>query len=472
MSIAQTVYDRLPARSRSVAASARGFYLNWWRYGRESERLVEKALERDSWTSDQWADWQSERLQLVLQRALRSVPYYKAIGATLPWPHKDETAPSLDAWPILEKRQLREMSRAFISDDCRTSKMFREHTSGTTGTSLDIWLTKETVRSWYALFEARCRRWYGVSRHDRWAIVGGQLVVPVQQKRPPFWVWNAGMNQLYLSSYHLSPDMIDGYLDALVRYRVSYILGYPSAMYRLALRALRSKRKDIRLKVAITNAEPVYNYQRDAITAAFTCPVRETYGMAEIVAAASECAEGSLHQWPEVGIIEVAGSSPAGEFICTGLLNKDMPLIRYRVGDRGTLSDRKCACGKGLPVVEKIEGRNDDVLFTRDGRAVGRLDPVFKGDLGIEEAQIIQHSLAEVHVKYVRGEEFGPRQGDDLKARIQERLGDMHVRLEEVTAIPRTARGKFKAVVCNLPAEVRREIEYGPLENLNSTATK
>lgn len=464
MSIAQTVYSRLPARSRSLAASARGFYLSWWRYGKESERLIEEALERDSWTSDQWSDWQAERLQLVLNRAFRSVPYYKALGAALLSPINGESARALDNWPILEKRQLREMSRAFIPDDCRTSKMFHENTSGTTGTAIDIWLTKETLRQWYALFEARCRRWYGVSRHDRWAIVGGQLVVPVQQRKPPFWVWNAGMNQLYLSSYHLSPEMIDGYLDALVRYRVKYILGYPSAMYRLAMRAIRSKRRNVRLTVAIANAEPVYDYQRETIAAAFSCPVRETYGMAEIVAAASECAEGSLHQWPEVGVIEVLGSAPEGEFVCTGLLNKDMPMIRYRVGDRGILSDRKCTCGKGLPVIEKIEGRNDDVIFTTDGRAVGRLDPVFKGDLGIEEAQIIQRSLSEVLVKYVRGEEFGPRQAALLKARIQDRLGDMTVRLEEVAAIPRTARGKFKAVICDLPTEVRREIQSAGTE--------
>jgi phenylacetate-coenzyme A ligase PaaK-like adenylate-forming protein len=77
--------------------------------------------------------------------------------------------------------------------------------------------------------EARCRRWYGVSKNDRWAIFGGQLVTPVQQKKPPFWIWNAGMKQLYMSSYHLAPDSTAHYLDALLKYRVRYILGYPSA---------------------------------------------------------------------------------------------------------------------------------------------------------------------------------------------------------------------------------------------------
>lgn len=459
MSVALEIYNRLPARSKSVVASARGYYLSWWRYGKDTERFVDEAIERESWDRATWSQWQSDRLEFVLDRAVRHVPHYRDMSSDL-----RDRADRLDKWPVLEKQQLRAESRSFVADDSRISGMFHDHTSGTTGTSLDIWLTKDTVRRWYGLFEARCRRWYGVSRHDRWAILGGQLVTPVKRQTPPFWVWNAGLNQLYLSSYHLSFELMDSYLDALAQYRVKYILGYPSAMYRLALSALRSKRKDIRLKVAVANAEPLYDYQRAAISAAFDCPVRETYGMAELAAAASECEEGSLHQWPEVGIIELDGrndDSSSGEFLCTGLLNTDMPLIRYRVGDRGTLSDRTCSCGRGLPVIEKIEGRNDDVLFTSDGRAVGRMDPVFKNDFAIEEAQIIQESLSAVTVKIVRGEGFDTQQADILKQRIQDRLGDINVTLEEVVAIPRTQRGKFRAVVCNLPAELRRDLESG-----------
>ena len=60
---------------------------------------------------------------------------------------------------------------------------------------------------------------------------------------------------------------------------------------------------------------------------------------AEAVAAASECTEGSLHLWPEVGHVELLddeGAAPVavgtpGRLICTGLINRDMPLIRFAV---------------------------------------------------------------------------------------------------------------------------------------------
>jgi phenylacetate-CoA ligase len=356
----------------------------------------------------------------------------------------------------------------FIADDCMRSTMFHDHTSGTTGSALDLWSKRETVKQWYALFEARCRRWNGVSRHDRWAILGGQLITPMKQRVPPFWIWNAGMNQLYLSSYHLSPDLIRHYFQAITKYRVKYILGYSSAIYSLAVEAIRQHRNDLKMDVVLTNAEPLYDYQRAAISEAFSCPVRETYGMAETVAAASECAHGRLHQWPEAGIIEVETDSSrgdlSGDLICTGLINGDMPLIRYRVGDYGKLSGSKCECGRTLPVIESIDGRNDDVLLTADGRQVGRLDPIFKHGLPIVEAQIIQESLTVLRIRYVPATDFNKKALTRLTDAVRERMGDVEVIYEELAAIPRTHSGKFRAVISKLPAAEKMHVSASRLE--------
>jgi len=297
-------------------------------------------------------------------------------------------------------------------------------------------------------------------------MLGGQLVTPERQRVPPYWVWNAGLRQLYMSSYHLSPASIPTYLDALVRYRVKYVLGYSSALYTLAQEAVATRRTDVRLLVTISNAEPLLEHQREAISAAFGCPVRETYGMAEAVAAASECEYGALHEWPEVGWVEfveqgspVAAGEP-GDFVCTSLINTDMPLVRYRVGDRGTAEDptRSCRCGRTLPMLREIEGRCDDVLYTRDGRGVGRLDPVFKGGLPLREAQIVQEALEMVRVRYVPALGFGSAHESVLVERLQSRLGPIRVVFEEVQAIPRTRNGKFRAVICELSAVERQRV--------------
>jgi phenylacetate-CoA ligase len=182
--------------------------------------------------------------------------------------------------------------------------------------------------------------------------------------------------------------------------------------------------------------------------------------MAEIVAAASECPDGHLHEWPEVGVTELlddegrpARPGEAGSVVATGLLNVEMPLIRYAVGDRLSMRTgaQCCSCGRGLPVVSGIDGRCDDTLVTRDGRRIGRMDPVFKAGLPIAEAQIVQESLDRLRVRYVPDAAFSPETETALRSAIRQRVGDMELILEPVTRIPRTANGKFRAVISEIP---------------------
>ncbi len=131
------------------------------------------------------------------------------------------------------------------------------------------------------------------------------MVAAPGRSRPPYWVWNAPMRQLYLSSYHLAPSTVRDYCEAMRRHGVVYLLGYPSAIAELARDAMEMGVTIPLLKVVISNAEPLLPDQRRLIQEVFGCPVRDTYGMAEMVAAAGECEHGTLHLWPEVGVVEV-----------------------------------------------------------------------------------------------------------------------------------------------------------------------
>jgi phenylacetate-CoA ligase len=418
---------------------------------------VAKARLRESWTTNQWQDWQQERLTQILFYAAKNVPYYRQH-----WEQRrqngDKASPELlENWPVLSKDTIRNSPKAFVADGVNLRRKIAEHTSGTTGKPLTLWMSKSAIQQWYTLFEARWRGWYGLSRHDRWGILGGQLIAPFSQKQPPFWVWNAGLNQLYFSSYHLKPDNIPAYIKAFRDHRLVYLLGYASSLYTLSQTALELNLQLPALKAVISNAEPLYAHQRETISRAFNCPVYDTYGLSENVCAASECSFGNLHLWPEVGVTEIledisdlpAPPGKVGRLICTGLLNKVMPLIRYEVGDRASLTDIKttCACGRDMPVLDTIDGRMDDVVITPDGRRVGRLDPVFKIGLRVREAQVIQESLTQLRVKYVPAAGFNVQDENLLIGRLQERVGEMQIILEEVISIHRSANGKFRAVI-------------------------
>lgn len=454
-------YHRLPYPLKTITASLRGYYLTMWRYGTETEAEIEQALSRERWSSEQWKVWKEERLAYILNRAVSKVPYYRDLWSERRRKGNRESWDVLGNWPILEKEAIRKNPRAFIADDCDPNKMFHEHTSGTSGKPIDLWWSRNTTRKWYALFETRCLRWHGLDRKDRWAILGGQLVTPVSRKQPPFWVWNAAMNQLYMSSYHLSKESAKYYLAEMDKRRINYLLGYASSLYALAQEAIREGIRPSNIEVALTNAEPLYKYQREVIEEAFGCPVRETYGMAEIVAAASECEKGSMHLWPEVGIVEISNDgldfeqgNATGEIIATGLINEDMPLIRYAVGDRAVINERiGCKCGRCLPLIQDIEGRTDDVIYTRDGRRIGRLDPVFKSRLPFVEVQIIQETFDVIRLLYVPDTGFTNETEKIIVQRLRDRLGPIQVIFESVLSIPRGPNGKFRAVISKLPPE-------------------
>lgn len=464
------LYHSLPPWTRSAVASARGAYLGFWRYNRRTPKLVEETLERDRWSAEQWKNYQEERLAFVLHRAATKVPYYREVWERRRRNGDKSSWQYLENWEILEKSVLRANPEAFVAEDCRTWRMFAEHTSGTTAKPVTLWRTREVQTEWYALLEARTRHWYGITREDRWGIFGGQRIVPVTDRKPPFWLWNSALHQLYMSSYHLAPDLIGYYLDAIAEHRVTYLLGYTSALYAVAKQILSVGRKDLRMKVVLTNAEPVTDLQRRVISAAFQCPLRETYGSAEIVGAGTECEHGAMHMWPEVGIVknlpemDMVENQIENELICTGLLNADMPLIRYRMGDCAQVgaefaTGASCQCGRTLPVIRGLEGRIDDILYTADGRAVGRMDPAFKGSMPIHEAQIVQEELDRIRIRYVPAPGFDERTRRDIVHAIHEFMGKVEVVLEQVPQVPREKNGKFRAVICKVPLSKRRQLK-------------
>ena len=87
------------------------------------------------------------------------------------------------------------------------------------------------------------------------------------------------------------------------------------------------------------------------------------------------------------------------------------------------------------------------MLVTTDGRQVGRLDPVFKGGMHLLEAQVIQVARDEVHVKIVPAAGYSDAEADSIASRLRERMGPVKVKVIPVAQIPRSANGKFRAVV-------------------------
>lgn len=459
----QRIYHALPYGLKCLAASYHGHHLQRWRYGADTQQLVAEAHERERWPETRFQSWRAKQLADMLDHAATRVPFYRDYWSTKctdkhakPWLH-------LSNWPVLTKEAVRKDPHRFLADGIDPRTLFADHTSGTTGTPLHIWLDKHAVHAWYAVYEARIRNWWGVSVNDRWAILGGQAVAAPGRAKPPYWVWNSSMNQLYMSAMHIADWSASDYLRAMQRYEVRYLLGYTTSITKLG-RANPAMASALKLSAVVANAEPVLPYQRTHIEEDWGCHLNETYGSSEAICGASQCTAGNLHLWDDVGVLEVLDDSgepvlqgQPGRVVATGLLNMAMPLIRFDIRDRIQLAPPgvTCECGRRLPIVQRIWGRYDDVVITKDGRTLALLDRVFDPPLHIVEGQIVQEKIDKYVLRVVAAPLWSATDEQLLIQRFRDLVGDGHITVEQVDALPRTFAGKVRVIVSNVSGNHR-----------------
>ena len=149
----------------------------------------------------------------------------------------------------------------------------------------------------------------------------------------------------------------------------------------------------------------------------------------------------------------VLAAGQAGEIVVTHLATRDYPFIRYRTGDIGVLSDAACHCGRGLPLLESIEGRSTDFLVARDGTVMHGLALIYlvRDIPGVARFKIIQESLDHTRFLLVTTAGFDPACISTIEQAARERLGArVRAEVEQVAEIPAEASGKFRYVISRI----------------------
>ena len=460
--LTEKIYFKAPYVLKKQFASAHAAKLDRSCFGPEYRRIASEIERRNHWSSQQFRNYQVRQLITLLHHAVHNVPYYRqAYKTTRAQPDKINHLDDITRLPILEREIVRSDPVSLLDETLNPKKLIKLHTSGTTGTPLtlfrNIWLNSAAR----AYFDVRCRALAGVKRKQNPSVsIGGHIVTDPNRTTPPFWVLNKRWKQLYMSSYHLAPDFLGSYIDEIRTFQPDYIEGYPSSVYALARFILENNLPAIPLKACFTTAETLFTHQRHAIRKAFACDTWDQYGCGEMAVFAAQCPHGAMHLSPEYGIVEVLDQNDqplptgqTGQLVCTSLINRVQPFIRYRLGDVGSLSDQSCLCQSPLPILAQIQGRMDDTLVTQDGKQIGRLDPVFKNTAGIIEAQIVQNDYHRFLIRVVPDKQYNQRHADTLIDNLARRTGQADIRIELVDKIERTAAGKFKAVICNVPRQ-------------------
>ncbi len=456
----KNVYDRLPIFAQNTILTGFSALLDRERYGGDFHRW-QRLLEESQWySSAQLLAYQDEQLAKLVGYSYRHVPYYRRVMDERGLKPQDVVSTGdLVKLPLLTRQNIKDNFTELLSDEYTLAKVKKGHTSGTTGSPLEVCYSAGLIHLTYALLD-RHYTWAGVHmcvRGDRVAVLRGNPIVPLQQKRPPFWRYNHLHNQALFSSFHMSPQNLPHYLAELHRFRPQVLDGYPSTLYVIA-KHLQNTGQKLKLHAVISSSETLYDFQREVIEQSFDCRVFDYFAAAERVAFSSECDRHEGHHLAdEYGITEILDDSGrrmeagnTGVLVGTSLHNYAMPMLRYVTDDMTALKAHHCSCGRGLSLMDDVTTKAEDLVTLRDGRLISPsvLTHPFKPLTSISASQIVQEDLDTIRIRLVAGPAYTEGDEQELIRGMKERLGEtVDIIVEKTDELERTKAGKFKWVI-------------------------
>jgi phenylacetate-CoA ligase len=275
---------------------------------------------------------------------------------------------------------------------------------------------------------------------------------------------------VWLDTLHLDEPALAAFAEQLRRRPPSLLFGHAHSVYLFAEYLRQAGGAPIRPRGIITTAMVLHPWQRRSIEDVFGCPVTNRYGCEEVSLIACECEQhDGLHINADSLYVEVirdgrpAEPGEPGSVVITDLANRAMPLLRYQVGDVAVRSERRCPCGRGLPLLEQIEGREADYVTTPAGELISGIsltDHFACRVPGIVQLQIIQETLRQFRFRVVRGPDFGPHSLEQMRALVVERFGpDVAWECQYVERIPQEPSGKYRFCISKVPNPFTRPQE-------------
>jgi phenylacetate-CoA ligase len=332
--------------------------------GRPVRKFIRKLQEWERLEPEAFERLRAERLARTLEYARSRIPLYRA-GAWDKALRRGDPA-NLRSWPVLERSEIQASTTELLAQPPRSHYVRR--TAGSSGTPLGVAMDSEAA-AWAWAADYRGLLWHGIP-------VGARSLMLLHRHENVVAEWLR--NRRPLPTTDLSVERLDEGVRYLQRARPVYVSGYVSAVVELARHAKLVAPGSQRPLVPFVKVlgEMLYPFQRQEIEEGLGARVIETYGCNETGTAGYECPAGSLHIFSEHVELEVLRDGEpvepgeTGDIVLTCTTNLVMPLIRYRVGDRGRLSPEPCACGRPHPVIADIEGRIGDLLLTASGARI------------------------------------------------------------------------------------------------------
>jgi phenylacetate-CoA ligase len=425
-------------------------------------------LERTQWLSAaEIVAGQLVQARDLLIHCSRAVPYYRDLfrQARIE-PAHIRTMDDFRRIPILQRHIYHAQFPSFRAESLPAGLTVtdRNNTSGTGGMAIPVWQTN-LVSCWWTACCLRDLVWCGIDPRGTVASLRNLAMTGKSPQETRAGIesaaWSAHLAAVITTGRAFAMDIQQDprvQLDWILRIQPDYLLGTPSNVAFLAgLLADRGERAP-NLRAIQLIAETLTDADRTRIEAAFGVPVKNLYSCMEAGYLASECPQGhGLHVHAENVLLEVLDDNgnpcragETGRVVLTTLRNHVTPFVRYEILDRATLGPEQCPCGRGLPLLTRVEGKVRPNFHLPGGRR--KTSQQLCHDLlklGVyHQHQIIQRAINHFIIRVAPNRHWNETSTGRIVQCTQDFLEvPVRVEVEVVDRLELTAGGKLRDVI-------------------------
>lgn len=417
------------------------------------------------WPLERLQELQFARLRAQLEYCHRHSQYFRELwNAHGLQPTQLRSPADFARWPLTSRDTMRDRANEIKITQPKTSCVSKA-TGGSSGAPLQFIINSDAdERRVGCTF--RGYSWAGASPGTRQTYLWG---TPLGQRSKRS-EWKEYLYQRYLyrrdflSSFDIHQQDTVRLVKRINGYRPKILVAYVNPVVALARQIERQGLSVASPAAVIVGAEKLYDYQRQIIERVFAAPVFETYGSREVSLIGAECEHHrGLHLSMENLLVEIVNSdgtpTPTGEegiVVITDLFNCAMPFIRYVIGDRAVAGFQSCPCGRGLPLLQQVVGRQVDMLVMGDGlQLAGEFFPhLLKDYAAIRQFQVIQKQRSLLEIRLVVDKHWTNEARQNLNGQLKRSIGSSTEWIvSEVDSIPLTPAGKFRVVIGYQPQQ-------------------
>jgi phenylacetate-CoA ligase len=381
---------------------------------------------------------------------LKQNPFYKNFA-------KGANPEQWDNIPVMTKRDLQQPLELLLSNYYTKNKVYINKTSGSSGDPFIFAKDKFCHALTWAIIQNRFR-WFhldfNTSKQARFYGIPLDKKGFYKEKLKDFI-----SNRTRFNVFDLSDVALKRNLKKFETTSFDYINGYTSSIVQFA-KFLNKENVVLKqvcptLKACMVTSEMLFENDKKLMETQFGVPIINEYGASELDLIAFENPDGEWQVNSETLFVEILDDKnnvlpygKEGRIAITSLYNKAQPIIRYEIGDLGTLS-KKSTIKK--PILEKLIGRTDDIVILPSGKKAAGLTfyyitkSIIEDDGHIKEFVIEQLELDSFRIIYVSTKELSTEKIKKISIEIEKYLEKgLTIVFERQDNLIRSKSGKLK----------------------------